>query len=178
MKTGRKKRRANFIELDTGVQDLIGDLGSGGESGNVLSDGRERKRELLRGESGELSLGSVTEDDDRGVRVDKESSLGGLGDGRVDTSAKTRVGRDGNEKDLASLRDGLRVGEKLCRRGRVLSVGVIGRNSGKEGVNEPLLAAPYFWAVPIARVALVNRVEAMTFMDCCSHTDRIRVRTP
>lgn len=38
--------------------------------------------------------------------------------------------------------------------------------SGERGRDGPVLAAPYCFAVPMARCALARRVEAITFMDC------------
>lgn len=109
----KKKTWAHLVELNARLEDLISDLGSGGKGRNVLADGGEGERHLVGLGPRDLSLGSLSENDDRGVRVGLDGSLGGLGNGRVDTTAKTRVRGDGNNEGLASGIGSLGVGEEL-----------------------------------------------------------------
>jgi hypothetical protein len=101
-----RNERSYLVELNTSLQDLISDLGSSGKGRDVLSDGGERELHLLGLGPRDLSLGSVTKNDEVGVGVGLDSLLGGLGDGRVDTTAETGVGGDSDDEGLSSLGGG------------------------------------------------------------------------
>ena len=77
----------------------------------------------------------------------------------MDTTAKTTVGSDGEVEDLGVFVVLLGFGlcEEYCSLSGFLEVVC------RQGI--PLLAAPYFLASRIARSALVNFVEATTFID-------------
>lgn len=104
----------DLVPFTTVLDDLIGNGGGLCESGNVLADLVERDLEVFTVLPGELSLGLVTEDGD-GSRLLLDGSANGLGDGRVDTTAKTTVGRNTDVENLGLLGSlGLGLSEELC----------------------------------------------------------------
>lgn len=117
--------QVDLVKLDARLDDLVSNGGGIGKSGDVLANLVEGESKVLGKSTTELSLGLFTENDDSGTvgRVGVtgrgadllEFGLGALGDGRVDTTAKTLVGGDDDEELLATFgSNGLGVGEDLC----------------------------------------------------------------
>lgn len=117
--------QVDLVKLDTRLDNLVCDSGGIGKGRDVFADLVEGKSEVLREGSAKLSFGFFTKDNNgrafRGVSVTsggaklEEFSLGSLGDGRVDTSAQTLVGRNDNEELTTTLgSDGFGVGKDLC----------------------------------------------------------------
>ncbi len=115
----------DLVELDAGLDDLVSNGGGIGEGGDILADLVEGEGKVLGKSTAELGLGLLTENNNggalRGVGITSGSAdllelgLGALGDGRVDTTAKTLVGRDNDEELTTALgSNSLGVGEDLC----------------------------------------------------------------
>lgn len=124
----------DLVELDARLDDLVSNGSSVGESGDVLADLVERESKVLGEDTTKLGLGLLTKNDNSGAlgRVGGtgsltellEFSLGALGDGRVDTTAKTLVGGDNDEELTTALgSNGLGVGEDLWNAGIKSKVG-------------------------------------------------------
>lgn len=104
----------DLVPFTTVLYNLVGNGGSLCESGNVLADLVERDLEVFTVLPGELSLGLVAENGN-GSRLLLDGRTDGLGDGRVDTTAETTVGRDTDVEDLGLLGSlGLGLSEELC----------------------------------------------------------------
>ena len=88
---------------------LIGDSLGVGEGGNVLANIGEAHDDALGSSTGQLSLGLFTKNDNIGLRVLSEQAAGGLGQARVNTTAKTLVRAGHNVKSLLVLQ-GLGLG--------------------------------------------------------------------
>lgn len=103
------------VPLSTLRLDLIGDRSGLGKSRDIPSDLVEGDDEIIGPGPGQLGLGLVSEDGDTGFRVGVQGSKGGLGHGRVDTTAQASVRGDGNVENLgiAVVRTDLRVLEEL-----------------------------------------------------------------
>lgn len=99
--------------METGVLNLIG-------NGKSIRESRDVPSNLVEGQSkvvddcspGELLLWLLSENDNLALLSNSFSLSdivsGNLGDGRVDSSTKSTIGRDGDVKDLLDL--GLRLG--------------------------------------------------------------------
>jgi hypothetical protein len=106
----------DLVKLGIELHDLVGDSASLGESGDILSYTAEGDVQSLGHGSGKLSLWLFTNNR-------QCTGSGGLGlfdiscDGRVDTSAKTSVGCDGEVEDLGvlGLLGGLGLGKEFCQ---------------------------------------------------------------
>lgn len=103
---------ARLVEFKLGRLDLVGDGEGVAESRDRLSDLREREVEVVGTVStGHLLLGLLAEGDDADLLAlaltGLDVLLGGLGDGRVDTTAETTVGRSDDVEDLLDLGLGL-----------------------------------------------------------------------
>lgn len=120
----------DLVELDAGLDDLVGNGSGIGESGDILANLVEGEGKVLGKSTGELGLGLLTENNDGGTlgRVSitgrsadfLELGLGTLGDGRVDTTAETLVGGDNNEELATTFgSNSLGVGEDFCGRCKV-----------------------------------------------------------
>jgi len=109
-------RSTHLVPLPSVLHQLVGDGGGLGEGRDILSNGVEGDFERVGDSSGKLSLGLVT-DNGNGAGSLGDSLLDGSGDTRVDTTAKTSVGGDGEVEDLALLGSlllaGLDLGEEL-----------------------------------------------------------------
>jgi hypothetical protein len=155
---------ADLVKVGVELHDLVGDSTSLGKSRDILSNTAESKVQSLGHSSGKLGFWLFSNNRQcswsLGLGLFNVSS-----DGRVDTTAKTSVRGDGEVEDLGVLGltlglGGLSLLEEYCLSVRVRGVLCI--------LDLPLLAAPYFLASRIARSALVNFVDATTFMDCGS----------
>jgi hypothetical protein len=103
----------HLIPLSTVLNNLVGDSAGLGKRRYILADRVEADLELLGQGSAQLCFGLVTNDGD-GSLLFGVLLLELTGDGRVDTTAKTTVGRDTDVEDLGGLALGLGVLEELC----------------------------------------------------------------
>lgn len=95
-------------DLDGGVvggqgRDLVGDGGSVGEGGNVLSDTGEAENHVLAVGAGQLGLALLANDDEVGLGLLEEKFPGRPGHTRVDTTAETLVGAADHDQRLLAL---------------------------------------------------------------------------
>lgn len=128
-------------------RDLVGNGLGIGEGGDVLADVGEAEEDLLGSETGQLSLGLVTEDNDVGVGVGVQHTASSLGQTRVNTTAETLVGTGHDEESLLVLQSlglglledgvgGLTVIARLIH--GLLSAGKTGRGNDLHGVGDLL----------------------------------------
>jgi hypothetical protein len=95
-------------DLDVGVlsgelDDLVGDSLSVGEGGDTLANTSEGELDSLGAGSGELSLGLLTNEDEVELLALGEESADVSGETRVNTTAKTLVGRADDDEGLLLL---------------------------------------------------------------------------
>ena len=158
-----------LVKVTTVLHDLIGDSAGLDKCGDILSNTVERQDDRFGDSSGKLSLGLVTNDSEC-TGSDGLGLFDVSGDGRVDTSAKTTVGRDGEVEDFGCVLallglacPGLVKEDWFCQR-------IFRAKHDRQECHVPLLAAPYFLASRIAFSAFVNFVDATTFIDCKSQS--------
>lgn len=95
-------------DLNTAVvgrqqSDLVGNSLSIGEGGDVLADVGEGEEDLLGSETRQLGLALLTKNDEVGVRVGSQQTLGSLAQTGVDTTTKTLVGASNDIQSLLVL---------------------------------------------------------------------------
>lgn len=88
---------------------LVGNGLGIGEGGDVLADIGEAQEDIVGGDTGQLGLGLVTENDDIGVGIGLQNAASGLAQTGVDTTAKTLVGAGNDQQSLLVLQ-GLGLG--------------------------------------------------------------------
>jgi hypothetical protein len=99
----RVKDNLNVVVLGWQLLDLVGNSLGLSKGWDILSDTSEGENHVLCVRSAQLSLALLTENNELSIWLLLEDTASLLGQLRVDTTAKTFVGRSNNEECLASL---------------------------------------------------------------------------
>ena len=118
----KREYPTDFVVLNSGFLDSVGDGEGISEGGNISTDLVESEGEVGSDSSNELLLGLLSETDDRDLLAESLSLLNitssSFSDGRVNSSAETSIGRDDDVEDLLDLGLGF-SGFRLREDGRV-----------------------------------------------------------